>query len=117
MRLTLDDIIVTSQPTSVNWSTARQLGNDGLGAPVYGPYRTCNLGFDRLTVNEFNQWGRASRDGNPHDVRLPHPDRDRVDEYTNVYIYQFSPRLNTRDICRAAAAGVDILITRISVTE
>jgi hypothetical protein len=100
----------------VNWGDPPLLGHNGSGAPVYAPYRTCSLSFDRLTLVLFQQLFLASEDGEQHTVRLPHPANDGLmTEYT-CYVSKFSPRLNVRDPCTAAAAGVDVLLTRIEVT-
>ena len=114
MRITIDDSLPQNQPTVVSWERPRQLGYTGVGVPVFGAYWSCSLGFDRLTVVEFHRWFDASTDGIAHDILLPHPESGLMVEYS-CYVSQFSPRLNTRDWCRAAAAGVDILITRVNV--
>jgi len=114
MRITLDSVVVEEQPVSANWSNPKFLGYDGLGAPVYGPYRKCSLGFDRLTTAEYHQWWAASEDGELHQVRLPHPKSGMSTEY-ECYIAQFSPRMNLRGDCEGAAQGVDIALSRILV--
>jgi hypothetical protein len=115
MNLTLDGVVAEEQPTTLSWSNPRQLGFNGLGAPVYGPYRTCSLGFERMTLLQFHQWWEASEDGELHNVLLPHPQSGLEISYS-VYVSQFAPRMNTRDDCDAAAAGVDIRLTRAEVT-
>jgi hypothetical protein len=115
MMITIDDIPVDIQPTGVNWGDPPLLGHNGSGAPVYAPYRTCSLSFDRLTVVLFQQLFRASRDGEQHTVRLPHPENGLMTEYA-CYVHEFSPRMNVRDPCTAAAAGVDVLLARVEVT-
>ena len=115
MRLELDSVLCDMQPTSLNWSQPRLLGYDGAGAPVYGLYRTCSLAFERMSVVMFQRWWDASQDGLTHTVSLPHPESGILTTYT-LYVSEFAPRMNTRDLCEAAAAGVDILLTRIAVT-
>ncbi len=116
MRITLDDVVTEEQPTSVNWGNPRLLGHEGsLGGPIYGPYRSCGLGFDRLTTVEYYQWWAASEDGVQHQVRLPHPQSGVPTEYT-CWVNKFAPRMNARGECEGAAAGVDIRLTRIFVT-
>jgi len=115
MRITIDDILLDIQPTGVNWGDPPPLGHDGNGVPITGPYRSCSLSFDRLTTLHFQQLFAASRDGDSHTVRLPHPENGLMTEYA-CYVNQFSPRLNVRDLCEAAAAGVDIVLNRIEVT-
>jgi len=115
MKITLDGVVTQEQPTSVNWSRPRRLGFDGLGTPIYGPYRSCSLGFERLTTAEFHQWFEASQDGETHLVRLPHPQSGASTEYV-CFVQEFAPRMNNRVECEAGAAGVDITISRIEVT-
>ena len=115
MFITIDDIGLDIQATGVNWGDPPFLGNDGAGVPIYGPYRTCSLSFDRLTTVLFQQLFAASMDGLSHTVRLPHPENGLMTEFT-CYVNQFSPRMNVRDPCEAAAAGVDVLLNRIEVT-
>jgi len=114
MRITLDGVVAEVQPTGVNWSTPRQIGNDGNGAPVYGPHRTCSLAFERMTVPQFHQWW-AARDGRTHTVSLPHPAQEFLVEDYTCYVGDFAPRMDVRDVCIAAANGVDILLTKIEV--
>jgi len=115
VNLTLDGVVAEEQPTTLTWSNPRPLGFNGVGAPVYGPYRTCSLGFERTTFPQFHQWWAASEDGELHTVRLPHPRSGLEVEYS-VYVSQFAPRMNTRDDCDAATAGMDIRLTRVYVT-
>ena len=116
MRITLDGVVAEVQPTSINWSTPRQFGHDGIGRPAYGPYRTCSLAFERMIVPQFHQWWDASQDGESHQVQLPHPAREGIFETYTCYVSDFAPRVNTQDICVSANSGVDILLTRIEVT-
>lgn len=115
MNLTLDGVVAEEQPTSLTWGNPRQLGFNGSGAQVSGPYRTCGLGFERMTYPQFHQWWAASEDGELHAIRLPHP-QSGLEIVYQVYVNQFAPRMNTRDDCDAVAAGVDIRLTRIYVT-
>lgn len=116
MRISLDGQVTEEQPTTLTWSDPRRLGFDGQGAPVYGPYRSCSLGFERLTTTEYHQWFTASEDGDTHTVVLPHPQSGIMTEYTGVYIQSFAPRMNTRHDCEGLAQGVDIVISKIEVT-
>lgn len=115
------------QPQSVNWQPPSTLGNDGLGAPVYGPYWSCSLGFSYLTLAEYDHWHDAV-DGDTHTVRLPHPITGRMTSFT-AYVAHVTPRLRTDvrtarragetdvdETCRAATTGADITLTRIQVT-
>jgi len=112
----LDGGISRMQPQSVNWEPPGNMGQDGLGAPVYGPYWTCNLGFSYLTKDEFDQWFHAV-DGATHTVRLPHPTTGAMTDYT-CYIQHVTPRMRTdvNGICTGAVTGADITLTRIQVT-
>lgn len=115
MRIALDDVVVEEQPTSVNWANPVPLGNDGNGAPIYGPYRKCSLAFERLTTTEFHQWFEAAEDGDTHTIVLPHPAIGVMTEYTGVYIESFAPRMNARGDCEGLAQGVDITVSKIEV--
>jgi len=115
MRLTLDGVVAEVQPTTTSWSTPRQIGTDGNGAPIYAPYRSCSLAFERMIVPQFHQWWAASQDGVTHEVSLPHPAREGITEVYTCYVGEFAPRQDTRDVCEAANSGVDILLTRIEV--
>lgn len=115
MLITLDGVVTEEQPTDLSWSEPRKRGNDGLGTPIYGPYRTCSLSFPRLTTTEFHQWFEASQDGETHLVRLPHPQSGVSTEYT-CFVQEFAPRMNNRWECEGAAQGVDITLSRIEVT-
>lgn len=115
MNLTLDGVVAEEQPTTVTWDNPRQLGFNGLGVPIWGPYRTVSLGFERMTLPQYHQWWAASEDGELHDVMLPHP-QSGLEIVYSVYVSQFAPRMNVRDLCDAAAAGVDIRLTRAYVT-
>ena len=115
MRVALDGVVMEEQPTSVNWSNPRHLGSDGNGAPIYGRYRTCSLGFERLTTTEYHQWYSASEDGDPHDIVLPHPGSGVMTEFQDVYVWSFAPRMNARGDCEGLAQGVDITISKIEV--
>jgi len=115
MKITLDGIVAEVQPTGVNWDTPRQIGHDGNGAPVYGPYRSCSLAFERMTVPQFHQWWAAAQDGEVHEISLPHPAQEFLVEEYECYVGDFAPRMDTRDVCMAAANGVDILLTRVRV--
>ena len=114
MLITLDGVVTEEQPTSMTWSRERDLGNDGIGRPRYGPYRRCSLQFERMTTTEFHQWFEASEDGESHDVRLPHPESGVSTEYS-CYVHVFAPRMNNRWECEGVAAGVDITLSRIEV--
>jgi len=115
MKLTLDGVVAEIQSTGVNWQTPKQFGYDGVGQPVYGPFWSCSLSFERLTVPQFHQWWDAAHDGESHQVMLPHPAKDGIHEVYSCRVHNFAPRMDTRDICQAAANGVDILLTRIEV--
>jgi len=130
----LDGGISRMQPQSVNWEPPDALGTDGLGAPVYGPYWTCNLGFSYLTLAEFDLWHDAV-DGAIHTVRLPHPITGAMADFL-CYVQHVTPRLRIdvrgtisgvefipvpppghgERVCRAATTGADITLTRIQVT-
>ena len=114
MRLAIDGVLVGMQPDSVNWEPPRLLGHDGLGAPIRSPYWSCRLGFSRLTIVQYHFWEEAWADGNLHAVTLPQPATGLLASH-QCYIRDFTPRLNTQDSCEAAAAGVDITLTRIIV--
>ena len=112
----LDGGITRMQPQSINWEPPSGLGSDGQGAPVYGPYWSCNLGFSYLTLVEYDRWHDAV-DGDTHTVRLPHPTTGAMTNYT-AYVAHVTPRqaINVQGVCRAATTGADIQITRITVT-
>jgi len=112
----LDGGITRMQPQSVNWEPPSGMGNDGQGAPVYGPYWSCNLGFSYLTLTEYERWHDAV-DGDTHTVRLPHPTTGVMTNYT-AYVAFVTPRLRTdvQGVCRAGTTGADIGLTRITVT-
>lgn len=114
MLLAIDGVPAETQPTTCTWNPPPLLGHNGNGLPIYGPYRTCNLGFDRVTVPDLYRWSEASADGLSHDVLLPHPDSGMPEEF-ECYVSRVAPRLDTRDICQAAASGLDILLNRIEV--
>lgn len=116
MRITLDGVVAEEQPTSANWNPPRRLGFDGAGAPAFASYRSCSLAFERMTIGQFHQWWAASQDGETHQVSLPHPGRDGITQTYTCYVHDFAPRMDTRDLCEAAANGVDILLTRVEVT-
>ena len=112
----LDGGITRMQPQSINWEPPAGMGNDGQGAPVYGPYWSCSLGFSRLAATEYDRW-RDAVDGLTHTVRLPHPTTGIMTNYT-AYIAFVTPRqvTNVQGVCRAGTTGADIQITRITVT-
>ncbi|MBU0846599.1 hypothetical protein KKH23_05365 [Patescibacteria group bacterium] len=112
----LDGGITRMQPQSINWEPPSGLGNDGQGAPVYGPYWSCSLGFSYLTLVEYERWHDAV-DGAMHTVRLPHPTTGAMTNYT-AYVAFVTPRLRTdvSGVCRAGTTGADIGLSRITVT-
>lgn len=112
MKIAIDGVMVGMQPDSVNWEPPRSLGSDGQGAPIRAPYWSCRLGFSRLTVVQYQIWESAWSDGALHSITLPQPSTGILESY-QCYVRGFAPRLNTQDPCEAAAAGVDIVITRI----
>lgn len=114
MKIAIDGVLVDMQPDSANWESPRLLGSDGVGAPIRAPYWSCRLGFSRLTVVQYHVWEDAWSDGNLHPITLPHPSTGILTSY-QCYVRDFTPRLNTGDPCEAAAAGVDITLTRIQV--
>ena len=109
--------ITRMQPQSINWQPPSGLGNDGQGAPVYGPYWSCSLGFSYLTLVEYDRWHSAV-DGATHTVRLPHPITGAMTDFTSVYVSHVTPRLrvDVHGVCRAGTTGADIMLTRITVT-
>lgn len=115
MRITIDGIFAEIQPDSMNWEPPRLLSSDGVGAPVRTPNWSCRLGFSRLTVVQYQAWMDAWADGALHAITLPHPSTGFLTSY-QCYVRDFTPRLNTRDPCEAAAAGVDVTLTRIQVS-
>ena len=66
-------------------------------------------------VPQFHQWWAAKKDGETHQVQLPHPAKEGIFEAYTCYVGDFAPRVNTQDICLAANSGVDILLTKIEV--
>lgn len=114
MLLEIDGVPAEHQPTSVNWNSPPLLGYNGNGAPVYGQYWTCNLGFDRLVTPDNFRWSEAS-DGEAHDILLPHPDSGHPEVFS-CYVARVAPRMNARGICRGANAGLDVLLNGIEVT-
>jgi len=124
----LDGGITRMQPQSINWEPPAGMGNDGQGAPVYGPYWSCSLGFSYLTLTEYDRW-HAAVDGDAHTVTLPHPITGRMTDFTSVYVAHVTPRLVTNvqnarragetgvdETCRAGTTGADIGLSRITVT-
>ena len=111
----LDGGISEMQPQSINWENPGNLGQDGQGAPVYGPYWSCSLGFSYITTAEFDRWHDAV-DGDTHTVRLPHPITGTMTNYT-CYVSHVTPRMRTdvQGPCRAAITGADVMLTRIAV--
>lgn len=114
MKIAIDGVLVDMQPDSANWESPRLLGSDGQGAPVRAPYWSCRLGFSRLTVVQHQAWESVWSGGLLHSITLPHPSTGILTSY-QCYVRDFTPRLNTVDPCEAAAAGVDITLTRIQV--
>ena len=112
----LDGGTTKMQPQSINWDPPSGLGQDGQGAPVYGPYWTCSLGFSHLTTAEFDRWHDAV-DGATHTLTLPHPITGEMTDFT-AYVSMVTPRMkrNVQGICTAAVAGADITLTRIAVS-
>lgn len=115
MLLEIDGVPAETQPTSCTWNPPALLGYNGVGLPIYSQYRSCNLGFDRITTADLYRWREASEDGLSHDVLLPHPDSGKPEEF-DCYVARVAPRMDTRGECYGAAAGLDILLNRIEVT-
>ena len=114
MRIAIDDVPVFMTPDSLTWENPPEVGTDGNGAPIYGPYWNCRLGFSRLTVVQYQTWYNAV-DGDTHTVTLPRPYDGAITSYT-CYIHMISPRMNVKPKDSAAVSGCDILLTRIEVT-
>lgn len=114
MKITLDGPVEPMQPDTLTWEPPRALGNTGLGAPVYGAYWTCRAGFSRLTVAQFRTWFDLC-DGATHVVGLPHPATGTLADFT-LYVSFIEPRMDVRDECEAAMSGLDVTMTKITVT-
>ena len=112
----LDGGIDRMQPQDNNWEPPSYMGDDGLGAPVYGPFWACKLAFSYLTLTQFNRWF-AAVDGAMHTVRLPHPVTGAMTDFT-CYVHYVVSRMRTdvNGICTGAVTGADITLTRIRVT-
>jgi len=113
MKLSIDGVVTDMQPDSLTWSPPSIMGRTGLGAPILSPSWACSLGFGRLTVAQYHSWFDVW-DGELHYVSLPHPKNGLVIDY-ECYVDTVSTRLNTRDVCKAAASGVDIALSRVLV--
>jgi len=113
MWLEIDGDLAKAQPDSINWDSWPTLAHDGVLAPVFGPYRSCRLGFNKLTLVEYELW-HSIHDGALHDISLPHPATGVLTVYA-CYVESITPRLDTRNTCIAAASGVDIVLSRIEV--
>ena len=103
---------VTMQPDSISWQPPNKKGNDGKSSPVLGPTWRCSLGFSVLTWMYYQAWFTAW-DGALHNITLPHPATGEMETYS-CYVESITPRLVTKG-CQAAAAGVDISLSRILV--
>lgn len=112
----LDGGITRMQPQNINWENPGEMGHDGQGAPIYGPYWSCSLGFSYLTLTEYDRWHDAV-DSVTHTVRLPHPTTGAMTNYT-CYVSFVTPRqrIDVQGVCRAGTTGADIGLTRITVT-
>lgn len=113
MKISVDGLITTLQPDSLDWENPELLGHDGLGAPVKVPYWKCRLGFSRLTSVIHGIWYDAD-DGELHDFELPHPRTGELTSY-NCYIESVVPRMNVVPDCDPALSGLDITLYRIRV--
>lgn len=111
----IDDVRVKNFPDSVRWEAPRFLGYGGEGAPSYAPNWKLHLGFARTSVVQLQHW-YAAMDGETHTLRAPHPITGRFTDFTDVYIRLPESNFNTRDSNNVAAAGVDIIVTNISLS-
>lgn len=111
----LDGVRVMNTPDTIRWEPPVFLGHDGDGAPSYGPYWKCHLGFGRTTVIQLQHWNDAM-DGETHTVRLPHPITGQHTEFTGVYVQLPEANFNSTDVNRISAAGVDFTITHLDVS-
>ena len=115
MKITIDDVMVTMQPDSIDWQQPRQVGTDGNGAPIYSPYWSCSLGFSVLVDPKlFEQWYDVV-DGTEHDLELPCPYSGRMTTYS-CYVHMLQPRMDVRALEDAATSGCDITLSKIEVT-
>jgi len=109
------DVIEPMQPDSGNWEQPRRLGTSGNHKPVFAPYWKYRMGFGRLTVVQYKRWFSMWQSGSEYTVSLPHPDNGQLTNFT-CRVGEFNQRLNTVDICQAAANGVDITLESIEVS-
>ena len=115
MRITVDDVIEPMQPDSGTWEPPRRLGTNGEQQAIFAPFWKYRAGFSRLTVVQYETWLGMWENGGTYTVRLPHPDNGALTAFT-CRLTEFNQRLNTRDRCAAAAAGVDITLSNITMS-
>lgn len=48
-------------PTESQWQKRKVLATDGNGQPIYDPARSCELKWDLISVNDFDQLNSAYR--------------------------------------------------------
>ena len=111
----IDGVPVKNTPDNIQWEPPTFLGEDGDGAPSYAPYWSCRLSFSLTSIVQLQHWSDAM-DGDTHTIRLPHPISGVWTDFTSVYIRYPSVNLSTRDLNRVSGAGVDLMLTHISVT-
>ena len=117
MWLEIDGGLAKAQPDSINWEPPGTLAHDGQAAPIFAPFWSCRLGFSKLTTVQYQLW-HDIWDGTAHDISLPHPATGVLDQDApySCYVESITPRLDARNTCIAAAAGVDIVLSHITVT-
>lgn len=109
------DLIEPMQPDSGGWEEPRRLGTNGEGQAIFAPYWKYRMGFGRITVVQYERWLGMWQDGGTFTISLPHPDNGALTDFS-CRVTSFSQRLNTRDRCAAAAAGVDLILSNITMT-
>jgi hypothetical protein len=114
MQIEIDSILHGhAQPDVLQWVPPELRGFTLRGAPSYGPFWSCEIGFTILQCMQFEAWSAAA-DGEQHSILLPHKDTGVMTLY-QCFVLLPRPRLNVRDPCFAAMAGADITLWHIYV--
>jgi hypothetical protein len=55
MTVKIQSTTLLQQPTSVTWNQPESKGKNGFGAGIYSAFKSCELAWDFLSVDAFNQ--------------------------------------------------------------
>jgi hypothetical protein len=113
IRISIDDIPLLVQPDGIVWDRVIN-AKAGQGAPIYGRYWTCRLS-NGVTQAVSHGVMFELMDGEVHTARLPHPATGTMTLYSNVYVDKVASRFVLKSGV-LAVAGLDMLLSRISVT-